>query len=82
MKMPRVKCPECERPVAAAPVAGRFGVGRVWRHDAPDRRSRHGEELVSCGGSLEIVDLPTPGHEQIAIGETETETDGGVLALF
>ncbi|MCF3964531.1 hypothetical protein [Streptomyces fuscigenes] len=67
-KMPIVKCGHCGRDVAAHPVAGRPGTGRVWRHDEPDRRRRHGDTLVSCDGSHALVDLPVPGA-QASLGD-------------
>ncbi|MEU5497959.1 hypothetical protein [Streptomyces griseofuscus] len=60
MKLPRVHCRECQRPIAAGPVAGSLSKGRLCRHDPPDRRARYGDSLVSCPGSLAIVDLPRP----------------------
>lgn len=62
VKMPRVMC-VCGRPIAAGIVAGRPGHGRLWRHDAPDMRSRYGEALVSCSKSLAIVELPSAGRQ-------------------
>lgn len=67
MKLPRVKCPRCDRDVAAGPVAGRLSKGRVWRHDPPNMRAQY-DALVSCGGSLEIVDLPY-GQIEIPVDE-------------
>ncbi|MET9432280.1 MULTISPECIES: hypothetical protein [unclassified Streptomyces] len=67
MKLPRVKCPRCDREVAAGPVAGRLSRSRVWRHDPPSMRARY-DALVSCGGSLEIVDLPY-GQMEIPVDE-------------
>lgn len=61
MKLPRVRCEKCERPIAAGPVAGRLSKGRVWRHDPPREHRDPDRRLVSCGGSLNIVDLPRPG---------------------
>ncbi|MET7809766.1 hypothetical protein ABZT26_02765 [Streptomyces sp. NPDC005395] len=61
MKLPRVDCPQCARAIAAGPVAGRLGKGRVCRHDPPARVP--GGPLVSCPGSLEVVDLPTTGEQ-------------------
>ncbi|MET9321984.1 hypothetical protein ABZX75_17585 [Streptomyces sp. NPDC003038] len=72
MKLPRVRCPICERPVAAGPVAGRLSKGRVWRHDPPDMRSRY-NALISCDGSLEIIDLPY-GQMEIPVDEPEPDT--------
>jgi hypothetical protein len=33
----------------------------LWRHDPTERPELFGDALVSCSGSLEIVDLPAPG---------------------
>ncbi|MFF3730204.1 hypothetical protein ACFYXM_07755 [Streptomyces sp. NPDC002476] len=86
MKLPRVKCPECEREVAARPVSGTLSKGHVWRHDAPDMRAKHPDELVSCGGSLEIVDLPV-GQMELPVDEPEEAapagaSDDGAPTLF
>lgn len=43
-------------------VAGRPSKGRIWRHDPPGMRSMYGGSLVSCAGSLVIVDLPLPAQ--------------------
>ncbi|GGZ81697.1 MULTISPECIES: hypothetical protein [Streptomyces] len=64
--MPRVECKVCGRGIAAGLVAGRPAKGRVWRHDPTEQPSGIGDFLVSCTGSLEIVDLPRPG-EQLAL---------------
>ena len=74
--MPRVKCGGCGREVAAHPVAGSPGRGRLWRHDSPDMRSRYSEALVSCGSSLDIVELPSGGRQL----EIEIDGPGGELA--
>lgn len=66
MKMPRVQCGRCGRAIAAGTVAGCLGRGRLWRHDAPDMRARHRDALVSCPGSLDIVDLPMAAGRQLA----------------
>lgn len=58
MKYPLVRCETCGRPIAAGPVAGRLSKGRVWRHDPPAARRAPGRPLVSCAGSLQVVDLP------------------------
>ncbi|MGC4947718.1 hypothetical protein ACLQ2N_16170 [Streptomyces sp. DT224] len=70
MKLPRVECPSCTRPIAAGMVAGRLSKGRLWRHDAPEARRDADGHLVSCAGSLEIVDLPY-GQMEIAVDEPE-----------
>ncbi|WP_329368754.1 hypothetical protein OG896_24615 [Streptomyces sp. NBC_00669] len=67
MQMPRVRCATCGRPTAAGPVAGRPGRGRLWRHDDPNASRRYSGPLVSCTGSLEIVELPAYGY-QLEIG--------------
>nr|WP_244218097.1 hypothetical protein [Streptomyces corchorusii] len=61
--MPRIECRDCGRPIAAGPVAGRLAKGRVWRHDPPGRVREPGSALVSCPGSLAIVDLPQPAEQ-------------------
>ncbi|MEU6928957.1 hypothetical protein AB0A05_07310 [Streptomyces sp. NPDC046374] len=70
MKLPRVRCEKCERAIAAGPVAGRLSKGRLWRHDPPVVHRQPGVPLVSCIGSLEIVDLPY-GQMEITIDEPE-----------
>lgn len=73
--MPRVECPACGREVAAGPVAGSLGRGRVWRHDAPGERRRHADgSLVSCRGSLTVLDLPMPA-QQLTLGDAVDEHD-------
>ncbi|MEU0030720.1 hypothetical protein [Streptomyces sp. NPDC006335] len=86
--MPRVECPYCERHIAAGIVAGRPKKGRLWRHDPAEQPSEFGNVLVSCTGSLAIVDLPRPG-EQLALnlgldGDEADEAEQGIdtLALF
>ncbi|BBA98342.1 hypothetical protein RVR_4485 [Actinacidiphila reveromycinica] len=82
MKLPRVECPKCSREIAAGPVAGRLTKGRLWRHDAPGARRDAEGVLVSCAGSLLIVDWPTPGVQlEIAI-ETPPEEPADAMALF
>jgi hypothetical protein len=84
MKLPRVEYPECGRPIAAGPVAGRFSKGRVWRHDPPDLPHAPGQPLVSCDGSLSVVDLPLPG-QQLEFGVEQPEPAGEphqLIALF
>ncbi|MEV8350805.1 hypothetical protein ACFVTT_27820 [Streptomyces niveus] len=73
MKLPRVECPSCTRSIAAEPVAGRLSKGRIWRHDAPDARRDADGHLLSCAGSLEIVDLP---YGQL---EIEIEAEGSAM---
>ncbi|MEU0956528.1 hypothetical protein ABZ353_29985 [Streptomyces niveus] len=65
MKLPRVNCAVCHRAIAAGPVAGRLRRGRVWRHDAPGARRDPDGSLVSCPGSLALVDLPMPGEQPL-----------------
>ncbi|MFF4173041.1 hypothetical protein [Streptomyces sp. NPDC001744] len=72
MKLPRIPCGTCGRPIAAGPVAGRLGKGRVARHDAPGMRARNPGALVSCRGSLAIVDLPV-GQMEFPLDETGPE---------
>ncbi|MGW2951521.1 hypothetical protein [Streptomyces eurythermus] len=89
MKMPRVKSETCGRKIAAGIVAGRPTKGRLWRHDPTEQASEFGNVLVSCTGSLAIVDLLVPG-EQLAIqlGLDDDGEDGQVergldtIALF
>lgn len=70
MKLPRLECPCCGRSIAAGPVAGAPGKGRLWRHDPAERSAIFGDALVSCSGSLDILDLPTPGVQlTIDLGE-------------
>ena len=49
----------------------------------PDRRAQYGDSLVSCPGSLTIVDLPRPA-EQLELVPDETEDADHVepMALF
>ncbi|WP_146238358.1 hypothetical protein [Streptomyces sp. Act143] len=88
MKMPRVECEFCQRSIAAGIVAGRPSKGRLWRHDPTERPELFGDALVSCAGSLAIVDLPGPGA-QLEFVEAEDEPAGeepvgslGTLAMF
>jgi hypothetical protein len=86
MKLPRVNCPSCTRAIAAGIVAGRLSKGRIWRHDAPDERRDANGHLLSCAGSLEIVDLPN-GQMEFPIAEPEPEPElvtapGDAMALF
>lgn len=70
MKLPRIDCQDCGRPIAAGPVAGRLTKGRLARHDPLERRALYGTALVSCPGSLAIVDLPQPTR-QLELPEPE-----------
>jgi hypothetical protein len=67
-------------------VAGAPSKGRLWRHDPPERPARFGDALVSCDGSLDIVDLPAPGAqlEFVEVPDDEGEAVGplGTMALF
>ncbi|MFJ7586971.1 hypothetical protein ACIQZO_06165 [Streptomyces sp. NPDC097617] len=82
MKLPRVECPSCTRSIAAGMVAGRLSKGRIWRHDAPDTRRDTTGHLLSCAGSLEIVDLPY-GQMEIPISEPEPQPEpADAMALF
>lgn len=58
MRMPRVTCPRCGRRIAAGPVSGRPGWGRIVRHDEPGMHREYRGALVSCPGSLEVLPLP------------------------
>ncbi|GGZ73239.1 hypothetical protein ACFOOM_00930 [Streptomyces echinoruber] len=82
MKLPRVECSACGRSIAAGPVAGRLSKGRVWRHDPPGRPP--GSALVSCLGSLAIVDLPLPARQmELPADPGEPDPDGAdALPLF
>ncbi|MCX4458609.1 hypothetical protein OOK58_42635 [Streptomyces sp. NBC_01728] len=86
--MPRVECPCCTRRIAAGVVAGRPGKGRLWRHDPNERSREFGDVLVSCTGSLEIVDLPRPGEQlEIDLGldtDEPAQAPAGIdtIALF
>lgn len=79
--MPRVECGGCGRDVAACPVAGRPGRGRLWRHDAPDMRRRYAGSLVSCDESLAIVDLPMAGR-QLELDIDQPDVEPQVLAAL
>ncbi|WP_158012996.1 hypothetical protein [Streptomyces sp. Root369] len=89
MKMPQVECPCCTRMIAAGIVAGAPSKGRIWRHDPLERPSQFGDALVSCDGSLEIIDLKLPGV-QMELGDDEPEPESetgpngplGTVALF
>lgn len=74
MKLPRLPCTRCGRPTAAGPVAGRTSKGRMWRHDVPGQTREPGSALVSCIGSLDIVDLPQFGR-QLELDETHDTDD-------
>lgn len=65
MKLPRVNCAACDRAIAAGPVAGQMRKGRVWRHDAPGSRRDPDGSLVSCPGSLALVEMPLPGEQPL-----------------
>ncbi|MFD6936280.1 hypothetical protein ACFWAP_09025 [Streptomyces goshikiensis] len=73
-KLPRVHCGKCGRPVAAGPVAGRISKGRLRRHDAPGIRRDAEGVLVSCAGSLELVDIQLPATQlALSLGELGLE---------
>lgn len=80
--MPRVECPSCHRLIAAGPVAGRLGVGRVFRHDEPGMRREHPGSLVSCPGSLDVVPLPPAGLQIGLFGEDQEHGDQDDPVLF
>ncbi|MEV6565877.1 hypothetical protein [Streptomyces kronopolitis] len=90
MKMPKVPCPRCRRDIAAGPVTGRLSKGRIWRHDDPGMLRVPDEPLVSCPGSLSIVDMPLPGRQlEIDMDEVAPADDVGTgqreeqtMALF
>ncbi|MGW6456533.1 hypothetical protein ACWF94_11520 [Streptomyces sp. NPDC055078] len=82
MKLPRVECPSCTRSIAAGMVAGRLSKGRIWRHDAPNARRDADGHLLSCAGSLEIVDLPYGQIEIEAEVPATVTADADAMALF
>jgi hypothetical protein len=89
MKLPRVECPNCRRGIAAGPVAGHLSKGRVWRHDPPNQHRAPGDPLVSCDGSLGIVDLPygqtaltIPGLDDAEAGAEDAQAPVAEPALF
>lgn len=86
MKLPRIECRDCGRGIAAGPVAGRLSKGRIWRHDPPGQTRTPGRPLVSCAGSLCIVDLPLPGRQmELDLSEPVTAPAAEpeeVMALF
>lgn len=63
MRLPRVPCPVCERPIAVVPVEA-IGLGAVVDHKQESRR------LVLCLGSMRRV--PLPGHPA-----WQQDSDGG-----
>ncbi|MFI9026314.1 hypothetical protein [Streptomyces sp. NPDC053560] len=63
MKLPKAHCPRCSRPIAARPVPGRISKGRLWRHDDTGVLRIPGEPLVSCPGSLEMIEMPLPARQ-------------------
>lgn len=83
MKLPRVRCTTCERPICAGPVAGSLSKGRLCRHDAPGARRDAEGSLISCRGSLEIVDLPMPDQQlEFDVDEPKPEANEIAPALF
>lgn len=69
-------------------MAGSLSKGRLWRHDPLERPTRFGDALVSCEGSLSLVDLPRPAAELGEVDETRAPDEGvpvgplGTMALF
>ncbi|WTW95409.1 hypothetical protein OG216_19395 [Streptomycetaceae bacterium NBC_01309] len=60
-----------------------MGAGRVWRHDAPEVRRGADGALVSCAGSLEIVDLTLGGTQLVfEVDEPNQELDESSPTLF
>ncbi|MFD3456328.1 hypothetical protein ACFWVC_29670 [Streptomyces sp. NPDC058691] len=83
MKLPRIPCPTCGRPIAARPVAGTLGRGRLSRHDEPGMRSEYGGALVSCSSSRVVVDLPTGAHQlELGADEAARAAEDAALPLF
>lgn len=83
VKLPRVNCAACHRAIAAGPVAGQLRRGRVRRHDAPGTHRDPDGSLVSCPGSLAVVDLPMPGEQPLFdLPEDEPETPEDDPVLF
>jgi hypothetical protein len=63
-------------------VAGKPGKGRLWRHDPTERSSEFGDVLVSCTGSLGIVDLPRPGEQlEIDLGLDDGEPEPALACI-
>lgn len=74
--MPRVTCRYCDRDVAAQPAARMPGKGWIYRHDEPQMHESYAEVrvLVSCSGSLELVELPCPARQtELVIAELGDE---------
>lgn len=84
MKLPRIACPTCGRPIAAGPVSGSLGRGRLRRHDEPGMREDFSGVLVSCSGSRAVVNLPADGALQLELGADESGhvMDEDALPLF
>ncbi|MGA5291575.1 hypothetical protein [Streptomyces pseudogriseolus] len=82
MKLPRIECRDCGRSIAAGLVAGRLTKGRLWRHDPPGRHHQADGALVSCPGSLAIVDLPQPAEQLELISATLAGPDTLTAPLF
>lgn len=81
--MPRVECGVCRRDIAAGIVAGRPGKGRLWRHDPEQTRRSDDGSLLSCPGSLEIVDLPLPMRQlEIAVEDLLAASSAQLVSLF
>lgn len=58
--------------------------GRLWRHDAPGAHRGPDGVLVSCAGSLVIVDVVARPATQLAfdLDEDQPEADTEAPALF
>ncbi|MGA5599625.1 hypothetical protein ACPCUF_01065 [Streptomyces griseoincarnatus] len=82
MKLPRIECRDCGRSIAAGPVAGRLTKGRLCRHDPPGRRHHTDGALVSCPGSLAVVDLPQPAEQLELISVRLADPDTLTAPLF
>ncbi|MFF0395189.1 hypothetical protein ACFYSJ_05290 [Streptomyces sp. NPDC005248] len=83
MKLPRVECQTCGRGIAAGPVSGSLSKGRICRHDAPGARRDSDGSLVSCPGSLAIVDIPVPSQQlEFDVDEPQPEANETTPALF
>ncbi|MER7807541.1 hypothetical protein [Streptomyces sp900116325] len=78
-----MRCTTCERPICAGPVAGSLSKGRICRHDAPGARRDTDGSLVSCRGSLEIVDLQMLVQQlEFDVDDPQPEADETAPGLF